>query len=59
MNAPPPAAAGQIEKEVQILLEEQYERALSIVKDGRTQIEYMVTKLLEKEIVHQDEIETM
>ncbi len=51
--------ASQVEKEVQTLLEEQYERALSIVNDGRSRIEAMVTKLLEKEIVYQDEIEDM
>ncbi len=56
---PPRAAAGQIEKEVKMLLDEQYERALSIVRDGRAQIQCMVTKLLEKEIVYQDEIESM
>ncbi len=54
-----PPAAAQIEKEVQMLLQEQYDRALSIVAEGRSQIECMVTTLLEKEIVHQDEIEAM
>jgi AFG3 family protein len=49
--------AEAIDKEVKIIIEHQYQRALEILKEHKDGIEKLAAKLLEKEVIFSDDLE--
>ena len=53
------AIAGQIDDEVKIIIDENYQRALKILQDNRTILDNMVKVLYEKNTIYTEEVDML
>ncbi|MDG1058795.1 MAG: ATP-dependent zinc metalloprotease FtsH [Flavobacteriaceae bacterium] len=51
--------AQKIDKEISILIEEQYDRALKLIKDNKDKLTTLAERLLEKEVLFKDDLLTI
>jgi cell division protease FtsH len=51
--------AESIDKEVKVIVDQQYKRALNILKENKEGIEKLAAKLLEKEVIFSDDLEAI
>ncbi len=48
-----------IDKEISLLIEEQYQRAIQILQDNKDKLEQLANILIEKEVIFKDDLETI